>query len=145
MGQVHISWYNLSIMANLCAPEKFGADPANVQWRVIRGDTATLRVEFKEDDEVTYYDTEGWIYRATAYDQSGDLLDALDCVSEPGYVDITAYPSVTKNWGLKYAATVAELPFDLQVIIPNEIEDTVWTPVIGTIYVLGDVTPGGTL
>lgn len=132
-------------MANSCAPEKFGADPANVQWRVVRGDTATLRVEFYDDDEVTYYNTEGWIYRATAYDQSGDILDALDCEPADGYVDITAYPSVTKNWGLKYAATVAELPFDLQVTIPNEIEDTVWTPVIGTIYVLGDVTPGGSL
>lgn len=132
-------------MANSCAPEKFGADPASVQWRVVRGDTATLRVEFYDDDEVTYYDTEGWIYRATAYDQSGNVLDALDCEPADGYVDITAHPSVTKNWGTRYAANVAELPFDLQVTIPNEIEDTIWTPVIGTIYVLGDVTPGGTL
>jgi hypothetical protein len=132
-------------MANLCAPEKFGADPANIQWRVVRGDTAKLRIEFFEDDESTYYDTEGWTYKATAYDQSGDVLDALDCVSESGYVDIIAYPSVTKNWGLKYAANVAELPFDLQVTIPDDTEDTVWTPVIGTIYVLGDITPGGSL
>jgi hypothetical protein len=36
---------------------------------------------------------------------------------------------------------VAELPFDLQ-ITTNEI---VWTPVVGTIRVLSDVTPGGSL
>ena len=132
-------------MVNSCAPEKFGADPANIQWRVVRGDTASLRIEFFEDDEETYYDTDGWTYEATAYDQSGDVLDALNCASGSGYVDITAHPSVTKNWGLKYAANVAELPFDLQVTIPDDGEDTTWTPVIGTIYVLGDITPGGSL
>lgn len=132
-------------MANLCAPEIFGADPVTIQWRVIRGDTATLRVEFKEDDEASSYNTEGWIYRCTAYDQSGNVLDALDCEPGEGFVDITAYASVTKNWGSGYKATVAELPFDVQVIIPEEIEDIIWTPVVGTIYVIGDVTPGGTL
>jgi hypothetical protein len=132
-------------MANLCAPEIFGADPVTIQWRVIRGDTGTLRVEFYQDNEVDYYNTEGWIYRCTAYDQSGNVLDALDCEPGEGFVDITAYASVTKNWGNGYKATVAELPFDVQVIIPEEIEDIVWTPVVGTIYVIGDVTPGGTL
>lgn len=128
-----------------CAPAKFGADPVNVQWRVVRGDTATLRIEFYEDNETEFYNTTGWIFRCTAYDQSGNVLDALDCESEDGYVDITAYASVTKNWGSGYSATVAELPFDLQVMIPENIEDIVWTPVVGTIYVIGDVTPGGTL
>jgi hypothetical protein len=132
-------------MANLCSPEIFGADPVSLQWRVIRGDTATLRVEFKEDDEASSYNTEGWIYRCTAYDQSGNVLDALDCEPGEGFVDITAHASVTKNWGSGYKATVAELPFDVQVMIPEEIEDVVWTPVVGTIYVIGDVTPGGTL
>jgi hypothetical protein len=127
------------------SPEIFGADPANIQWRVVRGDTGSLRVEFLEDNEIDFYDTTGWIFRATAYDQSGNVLDALDCEPGEGFVDIKAYPSVTKNWGLKYNRTVAELPFDVQVTIPELIEDTVWTPVIGTIYVLGDVTPGGTL
>ena len=128
-----------------CSPEIFGADPVTIQWRVVRGDTGSLRVEFLQDNEVDFYDTTGWIFRATAYDQSGDILDALDCEPGEGFVDIKAYPSVTKNWGLKYLRTVAELPFDVQVIIPELIEDTVWTPVIGTIHVLGDITPGGTL
>jgi hypothetical protein len=128
-----------------CSPEIFGADPVSIQWRVVRGDTGSLRVEFLQSNEVDFYDTTGWIFRATAYDQSGDILDALDCEPGEGFVDIKAYPSVTKNWGLKYLRTVAELPFDVQVIIPELIEDTVWTPVIGTIHVLGDITPGGTL
>ncbi len=128
-----------------CSPEIFGADPVTIQWRVVRGDTASLRVEFLQDNEVDFYDTDGWIFRATAYDQSGNVLDALECEPGEGFVDIKAYPSVTKNWGLKYLRTVAELPFDVQVTIPELIEDTVWTPVIGTIHVLGDITPGGTL
>jgi hypothetical protein len=128
-----------------CSPEIFGADPVSIQWRVVRGDTGSLRVEFFEPNEIDFYDTEGWVFRATAYDQSGDILDALDCEPGEGFVDIKAYPSVTKNWGLRYTKNVAELPFDVQVTIPELIEDTVWTPVIGTIYVLGDITPGGTL
>jgi hypothetical protein len=126
-------------MTNPCAPEIFGADPANIQWRVVRGDTATLRVEFYQDDEVTYYNTDGWTYRCTAYDQFGDVLDSLKCEAADGYVDIKADPETTENWGSGYKSTVAELPFDVEVIIDN---DTVWTPVIGTIYVLGDITPG---
>ena len=39
----------------MCAPtiEKYGASPANIQWTVVRGDDATLKVEFFEDDDVT--------------------------------------------------------------------------------------------
>ena len=123
----------------MCAPEKFGADPVNIQWRVVRGDSASLRIEFLEDDEKTYYDTSTWNYKSTSYDQSGDFLDELECTPSSGYVDIKATPEITKNWGTKYVSNVAELPFDLEVTIDG---DTVWTPVIGTIYVLGDITPG---
>jgi hypothetical protein len=128
----------------LCGPQIFGADPVNIQWRVVRGDTATLRVEFYEDDEKTFYDITDWSFAATAYDQSGDILDALETASGDGFVDILASPEVTSNWGLRYAANVAELPFDLQVTIDGD-QEIIWTPVIGTIYVLGDVTPGGSL
>jgi len=128
-------------MANSCAPEIFGADPVTIQWRVIRGDTATLRVEFYQDDEVTYYDTENWTYKCTAYDQFGDVLDSLSCDAFDGYVNITANPETTENWGTGYKSTVAELPFDVQVIG----DDLVWTPVVGTIYVIGDVSPGESL
>jgi len=128
-------------MANSCGPEIFGADPVSLQWRVVRGDKATLKIEFFENDEVTYYDTDNWTYKATAYDQFGDVLDSLDCDPSDGYLTVTATAEVTSNWGTGYQANVAELPFDVQVTIPGT-DETVWTPVIGTIYVLGNVSPG---
>jgi hypothetical protein len=116
----------------------FGADPANIKWRVVRGDSATLRVEFLENDEKTYFDISDWSFASTAYDFKGDVLDELDVVIGEGYVDIKASPEITDFWGSGYTATVAELAFDLQVTI----DDTIWTPVVGTIMVLGDVSPG---
>ena len=92
LGISQFLWYNHSMpIHNTLA---FGADPVTMQWSVVRGDTGTLRVEFYESNEVDFYDTTGWIFRATAYDQSGNVLDALDCEPGEGFVDITAYPSV---------------------------------------------------
>lgn len=128
-------------MTSCCGPEIFGADPSVIQWTVVRGDTSPLRVEFYENDETTAYDTSTWSYVASAYDFKGDVIDELEVAAGSGYVDITAPAEITELWGTGYQRTVAELAFDLQVTIDNE---TVWTPVIGTIKVLGDVT-GGTL
>jgi hypothetical protein len=125
--------------------EKHGADPANVQWRVVRGDSATLKVEFLDDDEVTHFDTENWEFIATAYDASGDILDDLPVIStHSGIAVIRLTSDITENWGTGFKTVVAEIPFDLQVIIPDEIPTT-WTPVIGTICVIGDISPGGSL
>jgi len=131
----------------MCTPEleKLGATPANIQWTVVRGDTATLKVEFFEDDEATYFDTSDWTFAATSYDAAGDFLDELSVTSENGYVIITAPAEITENWGTSFKSVVAELPFDLQVTIDDNGEITTWTPVIGTICVIGDITPGGTL
>lgn len=120
--------------------EIFGADPAKVQWDVVRGNTSIFRVEFLEDDEVTAYDMTGWDIQATAYDPVADVLDALEVETGSGYVEITATPEVSANWGDKYASIVAELQFDIKVTIDNT---KVWTPVVGTIRVIGDVTGGG--
>jgi len=126
--------------------EKHGASPANIQWTVVRGDSATLKVEFFEDDEITKYDTSDWTYSATSYDSNGDVLDELTTTPYSGYVEIFAPASITEFWGgNKYRSVVAELQFDLQVVIDNgsgQDIDTVWTPVIGTICVLGDITAG---
>ena len=119
--------------------EDFGATPYNMRWKIVRGDTATLRIEFLENDEVTAYDTSTWDFASYAYDYKGDVLDELDVASGDGYVEITATDDVTSSWGLGYNAVVAELAFDLQITIDNNI---VWTPVIGTITVIGDVTGG---
>lgn len=121
-----------------CAPEIFGANPANIKWQIVRGDTSPLRVEFYHDDEVTPYDTTGWQYLSSTYDFKGDVIDTLTVTPGYGYVEITASPDVTALWGVGYNKVVAELAFDLQVTI----DDIVWTPVIGTISVLGDVTGG---
>jgi hypothetical protein len=123
----------------ICSPEIFGADPANIVWQVVRGDTAKIRIEFLEDDEVTYYDTTDWQYAATSYDFRGDVLDELSVTAYPGYVDIVASSEITQFWGVGYRSAVAELAFDLQVTIDS---DTIWTPVVGTVRVLADVTPG---
>jgi hypothetical protein len=128
----------------MCSPaiEKFGATPANIQWTVVRGDTATFRVDFLENDEITYFDTSDWTYAATAYDRSADVLDELEVEVHEGYVIVRALSEVTANWGSSYRSVVAELAFDLQVIIDDEDGLITWSPVIGTICVLGDVTPG---
>lgn len=122
-----------------CSPEIFGADPVNIKWQIVRGDTSPLKVEFYENDESTPYDTTGWSYAASAYDFKGDIIDELDVEAGAGFVLITASPELTALWGTGYSSVVAELAFDLQVTIDSE---TVWTPVIGTISVLGDVTGG---
>lgn len=133
----------------MCSPtiEKYGATPANIQWTVVRGDSATLKIEFFEDDESTYWDTDGWTFSSTAFDPSGEILDELNVIDEEGYVTISISSDITLNWGTQYKSVVAELPFDLQVTIPGGSgeEDIIWTPVTGTICVLGNVTPGGSL
>lgn len=126
-------------MTSPCSPEILGADPAIIKWNIVRGDTSPLRVEFYQNDEVTAYDTSGWQYAASAYDFKGDVIDELSVTPGNGYVEIVAGPEITALWGTGYGKVVAELAFDLQVTIDN---DTVWTPVIGTISVLGDVTGG---
>jgi len=122
---------------NLCSPEIFGADPARIKWNIVRGDTSPLRVEFLQDDEVTYFDTSDWTYEATSYDPQSDFLDSLEITPGVGYVDIMAPASITQFWGTGFKSVVTELTFDLQVTIDGE---TIWTPLIGTISVIGDVT-----
>jgi len=122
---------------NLCSPEIFGADPARIKWNIVRGDTSPLRVEFLQDDEVTYFNTSDWTFEATTYDPQSDFLDSLEVTAGEGYVDIMAPASITQFWGTGFKSVVTELTFDLQVTID---EDTIWTPLIGTISVIGDIT-----
>ena len=136
-----------------CSPylEQYGAEPVNVQWKVVRGSNGSLVIDFLEIDESTPFDTDGWTYKATSYDPQGNVLDDLPVEATAGTVTISVDACITENWGTGYKNVVAELPFDLQVTIPGETvsgvtaEDIIWTPVIGTICVLGNVTPGGSL
>jgi hypothetical protein len=120
----------------MCGPEIFGANPVKIKWNVVRGDSASLRVEFLENDEQTRFSTSEWTYKANAYDPKGDTIDELEVVSHNGYVDIKATPEITQYWGTGYTTQVAELTFDLEVII----DEVTWTPVIGTIIVYGDIS-----
>ena len=135
------------IISDMCSPtvEKFGATPANIQWTVVRGDSASFTVSLLENDEVTEFDTDGWTYSATAYDPTSDILDELSVSHVGSIITVTASADLTANWGTKYKPVVAELSFDLQATIPDGTSTITWTPVIGTICVLGDVTPVGSL
>jgi len=120
----------------MCGPEIFGANPVKIKWNVVRGDSASLRVEFLENDEQTRFSTSGWTYKASAYDPKGDTIDELEVVSHNGYIDIKATPEITQYWGTGYTTQVAELTFDLEVTI----DEVTWTPVIGTVLVYGDIS-----
>lgn len=115
----------------------YGANPINIQWSVVRGDTAKLRIHFMESDEVTPQDTSGWVSSASAYNPKTGIVDVLDASVGEGYVDVIADSEITAGWGTGYAPIVAELSFDLQIIREGE----TWTPIIGTIAVIPDITP----
>ena len=114
-----------------------GEQPANVIWNVVRGDTATLLIQFFESDEATSIDTNNWTYLSTAYNARTDINYNLETTANNGSVTITADPDTTEEWGTGINTKVAELTYDLQVVRPDGV---VWTPVIGTIRVIGDVT-----
>lgn len=116
--------------------QTIGADPYRPVWKVVRGDSAKLRIEFYQSDEVTYKDTSTWTYSSSAYNPKGEILDTLTVDANPGYVDIVITPEISSTWGIGYNSISAELAFDLQVTIDGEL----WTPVIGTIVVISDVT-----
>jgi hypothetical protein len=126
-------------MTTCCGPETFGADPIHIKWNVIRGDKASLRIEFLNSDEVTYFDTSDWEFKSFAYDSKTDIVDELEVIHGVGYVDIIAASDITQYWGTGYTSIVSELTFDLEVTLED---GTVWTPVIGAIRVLGDVSGG---
>jgi len=122
--------------------DQIGLTPANIQWSVVRGDSSELKVDFLLLDEITLFNTTGWKYKATAYDPRTDILDELTVIGHSGYVIISAPASLTSNWGSKYSSIVAELQFDLEVTIPDEGSTFIWTPIIGTISVKGDISGG---
>lgn len=127
-------------MTNCCPSSDFiGADPYNLKWTIVRGDTSPLRVEFYEIDEITASDISEWSWAASTYDVRGDIIDQLEVSAGVGYVLVNAPAEITSFWGTGYSSKVAELIFDLQ---GTKADGTVWTPVIGTISVLGDVTGG---
>jgi ribosomal protein S8E len=130
-----------------CPPDTqvLGANPANIHWNVVRGDTAKIKITFFESNEVTEFNTEDWTYLATAYNPANNTYYELSVLEGDGFIEIIATPEISNSWGTASSGIVAELAFDLEVTIPAvapETEDTIWTPVIGTISVIGDITRG---
>lgn len=117
----------------------YGADPARIQWKIVRGDYSSLRFEFLEDDEITPLDMTGWTSVASAYYPVTNDSETLSTVHGLGYIDVSITSSQSVSWGNTFSSVVAELDFDLQITKPGNI---IWTPVVGTICVLGDVTGG---
>lgn len=124
---------------SLCADNVLGANPLNLTWNVVRGDTAVLKVEFYQSDESTAYDTTGWSYVSTAYETTAGVEYELTVTEGEGYVIITAEDDVTANWGTGSKFRVAQLEFDLEVTTSTQ---EVWTPVRGIISVISDITGG---
>lgn len=116
--------------------DQFGQKPINLKWNVVRGDTAKLRIEFLENDESTHFDISDWTFASSSYDSKGEVVDELDVDVSENYIDIVAASDITENWGTGFSSVVAELGFDLEITIGNEI----WTPIVGTIVVSGDIT-----
>jgi hypothetical protein len=126
-------------MSDCCPDTIYGADPLLFKWQVVRGDMSSLDFHFLENDEVTFIDLTDWTFIATAYDLSSDTSYTLDVVKSNGIVQVTATADVTAQWGNGIKSQTTELKFDLE----GTNGEIVWTPVIGTIKVLGDVTLGG--
>jgi hypothetical protein len=128
-------------MNNKISRKRLGIKPVNIRWDVVRGDSSSIRVQFLELDEKTFVDVSEWQFEATAFNNKNKIFDDLD-VRYNSYtkeVTITANSDLTEFWGTGVSSTVAELTFDLQVIIDPF---TIWTPIVGTITVIGDVTGG---
>jgi hypothetical protein len=123
----------------ICAPDILGVEPVNVTWNIVRGDTATIRIDFLQEDETTAIDISGWEIIASAYDPRTTFTDELEVTVNSGYIIVTAPAEITENWGTGIRARVNELSFDVEVTLED---DTIWTPVRGFISVIGDVTGG---
>ena len=130
-------------MNKCCSSEVLGSDPIIIKWNVVRGDTSTLVLDFLENDEVTYFDLSDWTFIATAFNSKTSIYYSLDVTEVNGVMTITAESVMTEDWGTDMSLKAAELQFDLQGTKSDL--TTVWTPVIGTINVIGDVSGTGVL
>ena len=74
----------------LCVEDIIGSEPINVKWNVVRGDTASLRIDFLQEDEVTAHDISGWSLVASAYDPKTTFIDELDITVNEGWIVVTA-------------------------------------------------------
>ena len=119
----------------------FGNTPANIKWEINRGDSAELKIQFFESDEVTFWDTEGWDFVASAYDPVNDAVEELETFLDEDGIRLRVDSNLSAEWGSGFGKVVLNLPFDLKAIIPGNPENT-WTIISGTIVVNADVSSG---
>ena len=124
---------------SICAPDVLGLEPVNVTWNIVRGDTASIRIDFLEEDESTAIDISDWEIVASAYDPKTSFFDELEVVVNSGHIIVTAPAEITGTWGTGIRSRVNELSFDVEITLDD---DSVWTAVRGFISVIGDVTGG---
>jgi hypothetical protein len=123
----------------LCAPDVLGLEPVNITWNIVRGDTANIRIDFLEEDETTYYDISQWQIISTVYDPKTTIFDEISVTKNQGWIVVTATAEETRLWGNGMKSRLNELAFDVEVILND---GSVWTPVKGSISLIGDVTGG---
>jgi hypothetical protein len=121
----------------LCAEDVLGSSPVNVKWNIVRGDTATLRIDFLEEDEVTPYNISSWVIESTVYNPKTGARNDLEITKNTGWIVVTARADITAQWGDGFRYRVNELNFDVEVTLAD---GTVWTPVVGVVSLISDIS-----
>jgi hypothetical protein len=121
----------------LCAEDVLGSSPVNVKWNIVRGDTATLRIDFLQDDEVTPYNISSWVIESTVYNPKTGARNDLEITKNSGWIVVTARADLTAQWGDGFRYRVNELNFDVEVTLAD---GTVWTPVVGVVSLISDIS-----
>lgn len=112
-----------------------GEQPAKIVWNVVRGDDSSIEITLL-DDNGTALNTSGWTYSSKA--SNSGILHTLTVTSAQNVVTVKAPSATTALWGAGAVTNpAAQLPFDLQV---TKGDGTKWTPVIGRIVVIPDIT-----
>jgi hypothetical protein len=121
----------------LCAEDVLGSSPVNVKWNIVRGDTATLRIDFLQDDEVTPYNISSWVIESSVYNPKTGARNDLEITKNSGWIVVTARADLTAQWGDGFRYRVNELNFDVEVTLAD---GTVWTPVVGVVSLISDIS-----
>ena len=112
-----------------------GESPAKIVWNLVRGDDSSIEITLLDDNGAAL-NTSGWTYSSKS--SLGGTLYNLTVTSAQNVVTVKAPSATTALWGAGAVTNpAAQLPFDLQV---TKGDGTKWTPVIGRIVVIPDIT-----
>ena len=112
-----------------------GEQPAKIVWNVVRGDDSSIEITLLDDNGAAL-NTSGWTYSSQS--SLGGTLYTLNVTSSQNVVTVKAPSAPTALWGAGPVTNpAAQVPLDLQV---TNGDATQWTPVIGRIVVIPDIT-----